>query len=99
MSVSLSTIVRRGEEHVETRAGEQIMMMSVAQGNYYVLGGTAERIWEMIEKGPVAIETIVNRLLDEFDVDRDTCEEQVLSFVRSLLDDGLAVEHRHAADP
>ena len=57
--LSLQTVVVRGSEHVETRVGDQTLMMSVAHGKYYSVDATAGRIWEMIEQ-PIALSEVVS---------------------------------------
>ncbi|MGD1925894.1 MAG: PqqD family peptide modification chaperone [Paracoccaceae bacterium] len=90
--LTLDTVVGRGSEHVETRVGTKTMMMSVDQGKYYSVDASANRVWELLDQ-PRAVRALVDQLLHEYDVDRDTCQAQVLSFVRDLLDNGLVVEH------
>ena len=89
--LSLQTVVVRGSEHVETRVGDQTLMMSVAHGKYYSVDATAGRIWEMIEQ-PIALSEVVSTLMREYDVSSDECEAEVKSFVGDLLSNGLALE-------
>ena len=89
--LSLQTVVVRGSEHVETRVGDQTLMMSVAHGKYYSVDATAGRIWEMIER-PIALSEVVAALMREYDVSSDECEAEVKSFVGDLLSNGLALE-------
>lgn len=89
--LSLETVVVRGSEHVETRVGDQTLMMSVAHGKYYSVDATAGRIWEMIER-PIALSEVVATLMREYDVSSDECEAEVKSFVGDLLSNGLALE-------
>ncbi|MEL6999358.1 MAG: PqqD family peptide modification chaperone [Pseudomonadota bacterium] len=90
--LTLDTVVGRGTEHVETRVGTQTMMMSVDQGKYYSIDASANRVWELLEH-PKAVRAVIDELLHEYDIDRETCQAQVLSFVGELLDNGLVVEH------
>lgn len=89
--LSLQTVVVRGTEHVETRVGDQTLMMSVAHGKYFSVDATAGRIWDMIEQ-PVALNDVVATLVREYDVSQDDCEAQVKSFVGDLISNGLALE-------
>ena len=90
-TVSIDSIIVRGVEHVETKSGDQTLMMSVEQGRYYAVDSTAARIWELIEH-PIRLGALVDTLIGEYDIDRDTCADQVLSFVSELIDNGLATE-------
>ena len=71
------------------------MMMSIAQGKYYSVGDTANRIWELIEQ-PTPLREVVSALVSEFDVSEDVCSDQVRHFVGELIANGLAVEHQGA---
>ena len=86
-----NSVISRGAEHVETRAGDQTLMMSIQQGKYYSVDATAARIWELIEH-PASISAIVEQLIAEYDVDPEECATQVRAFVGELIDNGLAVE-------
>lgn len=90
--LSQETIVGRGSEHVETRAGDQTLMMSVEQGKYFSVDQTANRIWDLIET-PRSVAEIIKTLTDEYDVSTDDCEAQVKAFLGELISNGLAVEH------
>jgi hypothetical protein len=67
------------------------MMMSIAQGKYYALENTAQRIWQMIDP-PTAIGDVVDRLMAEYDVEPAACEADVRKFATELLEHGLIVE-------
>lgn len=90
------TVVARGAEHVETRVGDQTMMMSIARGKYYALEATAQRIWELIET-PRSLGEIADRLAQEYKVDSERCAAEVERFVARLMENGLAVRAGDAA--
>ncbi|HUF87243.1 MAG TPA: lasso peptide biosynthesis PqqD family chaperone [Thermohalobaculum sp.] len=93
MTIGLETVVVRGSEHVEAEMGGQTVMMSIARGKYFALDGTARRIWELVAE-PASVAEIVDRLVAEYEVDRERCTAEVMAFVRELLDNGLIVERR-----
>lgn len=95
MPLSAHSTVIRGSDHVETVVGDQIMMMSVAQGKYFALESTARRIWQLAES-PTTIDTIVDQLITEYDVPRDVCLREVLVFVGDLVSNGLLQEQAGA---
>lgn len=88
--LAADTVIGRGTEHVETRVGEQVMMMSIAQGKYYALEASAQRIWDLIET-PRTLGALVDELVAEYDVARETCAREVRAFVADLLANGLVV--------
>lgn len=55
-------------------------MMSIQNGEYYGLDDIGSREWELIEK-PVKVSDLIDTLLERSDVDRGTCEKDVLKFL------------------
>lgn len=55
---------------------------------YYELGRTGSRIWELIQE-PVTVGQVVSELLDEYEIDRLTCEAEVFSFLAKLSEQKL----------
>ena len=52
------------------------------------MNGVANSIWNAIEK-PIQIKKIVDFLYDEYDVDKETCEETTITFLSRLNHAGL----------
>jgi len=67
--------------------GEKVML-SVKNGKYYNMGVIGGEIWEKI-RNPVMISQVVDALLLEYEVSRDECEQQVVSFIEMLAKEGL----------
>jgi len=88
MMIDLTTIVTHSEEQVAAEIDGEIVMMSVAQGNYYGLDAVGSRIWELIRQ-PCSVTALCDALLTEFDVDRATCEQDVLTFLNQLAEEKL----------
>ena len=96
--LSQTTVIGRGSDHVETKVGDQTMMMSVSQGKYFALEETAQRIWELIEE-PRSVGQIVEALVAEYDVPEQQCAAEVEGFLADLLGNGLAVDTGDVAAP
>ncbi|MGH6845870.1 MAG: PqqD family peptide modification chaperone [Methylocella sp.] len=93
ISIALDTILSRTGETLYARAStDEAVMMSVTAGRYYGLNAVALRIWELLER-PATIGWLCARLCEEFEVDAQTCEAEVLKFVNELIDNGIV----HAA--
>lgn len=68
---------------------DQTVMMSIPRGKYFALDGTGQRIWDLLAE-PVSIAGIVERLVEDYDVEPDECEREVIAFVGKLMENGLA---------
>ena len=54
----------------------------------YQLNEVGSRVWTLLE-WPTTIAALVERLVEEFEVTRESCEAQVLEFVRALHAENL----------
>lgn len=86
--MDVSTVVRRRSEPVFTRLDDELLALDPNVGKCYSLAGSATRVWELIES-PIAIGTVRDRLVQEFDVDRDTCLADLLALMHDLDEAGL----------
>jgi hypothetical protein len=92
MSIGLDTTLSRNGDILHASVGsEETVMMNVAAGRYYGLNAVASRIWELLET-PKTITLLCAQIYEEFEVDAQTCEAEVLKFVRDLSDNGLVHE-------
>jgi hypothetical protein len=86
--ISPSAIVARTPEHVAAPLGEELAMMDVDAGRYYVLDDVAAFIWSRLSE-PTRVAELVSDLGARYDVTPDRCEADVLPFLSQLHDKGL----------
>lgn len=87
--ISLTTKVRRTDTVFSSSVGDDLVIFDHEKGVYYGAGTVGEAIWTMMSEAR-RIDELCDRLMDEFDVDRPTCESEVQAFVQDLVDSGLA---------
>lgn len=88
--IHASTVVSQSQDLVSTNVSDQVALMSIANGAYYGMDKIGSRIWELIVE-PRPVSGVVDQLLGEFEVERPTCEQQVLAFLQQLSDADLLV--------
>lgn len=74
----------------------QLVALDIMQGVCYGLNHVATRIWALIEE-PRDVQSIVDILAEEYDVDIETCREETVILLRDLVDAGLATKNSLAA--
>lgn len=74
-------ILKRPE--ISEIAGEKIMV-DFETGNYFMLKGTANDIWEILKDGITKAE-ICDYLLANYQVEREVCEESVEEFLQQMV--------------
>jgi hypothetical protein len=76
--------VLASRDQVSCKLGEEAAILHLGSGVYYSLNPVGARVWSLLQE-PVVVEQLRDRLLVEFDVERDRLEGDL-----SQLLDGLA---------
>jgi hypothetical protein len=80
-------IVSRQGDWITAKVGDELVMMSAANGNYIGLTEIGARIWELIDT-PQEVEALCGKLQEEFDVSAETCHADVEAFFNELVKHG-----------
>ena len=86
--INLDSIVSYREDLDTTDIDGDKVMMDLEKGQYFALNSVGSRIWEEIQS-PVKLSSVVDTLLQEYEVDRETCEKSVIEFIEGLNSAGL----------
>lgn len=86
--LTATSVIVRSSELVSSDIDGEVVMMSIENGKYYGLDQVGSRIWEVLEK-PLPISELIEQLLIEFEVERETCEKDVMYFLQKLDDDNM----------
>jgi len=68
----------------------ETVMMSIESGEYFGLNSVGSRMWELIEN-PIKVNTLIELLLDEFDVSLEQCEAETMEFLNHLYEKKLLI--------
>jgi hypothetical protein len=83
------TVVRRRDEMLANDLSEtETVMLDIERGTYFGVQEVGKVIWDQLES-PTTVEDICTHLTAEFEVDADTCREQVDAFLVDLLEHRL----------
>ena len=93
-AVRSTTLVRRDERVLHARVEDGLAMMSIERGFYFGVNAVGRRIWEWLAEER-SVGQLCDRLQAEFEVDRATCEREVLGFIEDLARERL-VQVRNA---
>jgi hypothetical protein len=83
------------EEVLSRELDGEMVLLDLRSGRYFGLNATAARVWEML-KAQMPEDTMVQALVDEFDVTDDRARADIEAFVTVLVDRGLAFPVRAA---
>jgi hypothetical protein len=85
------SVVRVSSNQVYSRLGDEVAILELDQGVYYGLNDTGSFLWNLMQK-PVRVNEMRAALVEEFDVDAETAEKDLLRVLGDLRDAGL-IEH------
>jgi len=73
---------------VSSRLGDETAILHVGSGVYYSLNAVGARVWALLRE-PVVVEQLRDRLLAEFDVERERLEQDLGALLETLVAEGL----------
>ncbi len=84
---SASSVVRT-KKILSAEVGNKVVLMSIDKGMYYGLNPVGARIWSLLGK-PVQVHEMCERIVEEFEVTLEQCQEEVLGLLKDLREQGL----------
>ena len=90
MALESSTVVVRSDAILAAEIDGEAVMLSIENGKYYGLDPVGTDIWNLASE-PRSIGQICNALRDRYDVDAETCRQEVTELLEVLVADGSVV--------
>jgi len=86
--ISRDSIVTASRDQVSCDMLGQATILDLRGGQYYGLNTIGTRIWDWIQE-PKPISQILSMLVNEYDVDAERCETDLVVLLRELEQKGL----------
>ena len=83
--LALPSIVRRSSQPGAAMVDGQAILMSFTTNNYCAMDSVGTRIWELLQS-PMSVAAVCDVLEREYEVGRGECENDVLVFLRQMLE-------------
>ena len=87
--ISGSASVRATRAQVSNTVEGEAVILNLAEGAYYGLDPVGTRVWSLIQE-PRRVADICNAIAEEYGVERDRCERDVVALLEDLVANGLA---------
>ena len=94
--ISTSSVVVAAKDQVSSDLGEEVVILNLKKGVYYGLDAVGAQIWNLIQE-PKAVNEIRDVLLDEYEVEPEHCERDLLTLLEELTAENL-IEVRDGTD-
>ena len=88
VDIKLNSMIIRNAEIDDTDLDGEKVMMNLDKGQYFMMNEVGSRIWEIASE-PKTVEEIVRALLNEYEVEREQCENTVVEFLGELAKSDL----------
>jgi Coenzyme PQQ synthesis protein D (PqqD) len=89
MALSIDTIVSRNETNfLSNPVGDEIIILNMETGDYLGLNSVGSAIWEQLSS-PKSVNQIIEKLMIEFEVEREICLAQTLEYLEKINTLGL----------
>ncbi|WP_234885153.1 lasso peptide biosynthesis PqqD family chaperone, partial [Clostridium tarantellae] len=89
--ILLEDVVIQNKEIDATDLNGEKVMMNLDKGQYFMLNEVASRIWDITDE-PTKVSEIISTLLEEYEIDNETCEKTVIEFLSKLNNVDLIVK-------
>lgn len=93
-SLSANSIVVAASGQVSCPLGEEAAILRIKTSVYYGLDRVGARVWTLLQEAR-SIEQLRDAIVDEFDVEADRCEKDLLELLEKMRGEGL-IEVREA---
>ena len=87
-SLEPTSFVVRVKEILSAEVENEVVLMSIDKGTYYGLNPVGARVWSLLGK-PVPVHEMCEKIVEEFEVTLEQCQEEVLGLLKDLQEQGL----------
>jgi hypothetical protein len=86
--LSTSSIVSATSEHVSCMLGDEAAILNLKNTVYYGLNAVGARVWSLVQQSR-SVREIRDTLVEEYDVQAEQCERDLLDLLESMREQGL----------
>lgn len=86
--MSAHPIYIQNAEIIQSKIGDEVVMLDMASGFYFGLNSVASVIWQKLEKG-ISFDALIGQLMEEFQVERALCEQDTKELINQLLEKNI----------
>jgi hypothetical protein len=87
-SLSVESVVVAASEQVSCPLGEESAILNLKNSVYYGLDPVGARVWTLLREAK-SVSALRDTLLDEYDVEAERCERDLLELLEKMRGEGL----------
>lgn len=82
------TVLQRRNDLLFNEIDGEMVMLSIHNGEYYGMDKVGSRIWKILSE-PIKLSCLVDKLILEYEINRDQCLIDTVNFLEKLHDKAL----------
>jgi hypothetical protein len=86
--ITLNSNIQRSKDAVYSTIDTETVMISIPKGKYYSMEEVGSRIWQLLKK-EIPVYELCRILCEEFDIEKDQCQKDVVDFLNRLAGENL----------
>lgn len=86
--VHLKNLIVRTNDILSNNIDSETILLHIKNSKYYGMDTIGSRIWQLLEH-PIEVNTLIQTLVEEYEVTFENCEQDVLLFLSQLLEEKL----------
>ncbi|KAA6441075.1 PqqD family protein [Dyadobacter flavalbus] len=76
-------------DQISSKVAGETVILNHSKGAYYGLDEVGVLIWDTLEKGPQTMDALCEVIINEYDVDTETCKNDVDVLLKDLMSEKL----------
>lgn len=87
--IGADTVVVATADQVSCDLDGEAAVLHLASGMYFGLDGTGATVWALLQQAPQRVADLTVAVVDEFAVEREVAQRDILAFLEDLRSHGL----------
>lgn len=76
-------------DQIASKVAGETVILNHNKGAYYGLDEVGVLIWDTLEKGPQTIDSLCDVVVDEYEIDKETCKSDIDMLLKDLISEKL----------
>ncbi|WP_428657892.1 PqqD family protein [Runella sp.] len=89
MEIDLTQVFKLSNNQVSSSLDNETIILNHDAGVYYGLDEVGTLVWEQLQQKPTTVEDLKKIVLEEFEIDEETCENDIKTLLKELMNEKL----------
>lgn len=85
----LMTKYQLTSDQISSKVAGETVILNHSKGAYYGLNEVGVLVWDNLEKGPQTLDSLCQAVVDEYEVDPETCKGDIHVLLNDLISEKL----------